>query len=303
MARAGLLCCALLGLGMLAATPAAAHPLGSATTNTAAALTVCPDVVAIAYVVDLAETPARPVIQRLDRVGDGTVSAEEGRDYRERACRALAGEERPSGTFGGLLGAPDLTLAAGLVAAALALALGGLHALAPGRGRAVLAASAVRREVGTPQILGVALTAVGVHTLGVLLFGAVLGVTEAVAPQRLSAWLGVGSGLLFATVGLTLLRTALRERLRRHGYRQLVPTPSALVVLLGGMALHSTWFGVLLVLAYGLGMGAVLVGAGWVLPHARGHLTASEGTVLPAATAGLLVVAGLALAARDAAVL
>ena len=34
----------------------------------------------------------------------------------------------------------------------------------------------------------------------------------------------------------------------------LVPTPSALVVLLGAIALHRTWFGVVLVGLYGLGM-------------------------------------------------
>ncbi|MDG4861722.1 nickel transporter, partial [Streptomyces sp. T-3] len=42
----------------------------------------------------------------------------------------------------------------------------------------------------------------------------------------------------------------------------LVPSPSALVVLLGAMALNRTAFGVGLVLAYGLGMAAVLTAAG-----------------------------------------
>jgi len=89
----------------------------------------------------------------------------------------------------------------------------------------------------------------------------------------------------------------------------LVPTPSALVVLLGGVALDRTWFGVLLVIAYGVGMAGVLVGAGWVLLHARGRLAARATTgrlaevarVLPVATAALLVVGGLAIATRAAA--
>ena len=88
----------------------------------------------------------------------------------------------------------------------------------------------------------------------------------------------------------------------------LVPTPSALVVLLGGMTLDRTWFGVLLVLAYGVGMAALLVSTGWVLLHARDRLAARATTgrlaevarVLPVATAALLVIGGLAIATRAA---
>ncbi|WP_436774291.1 nickel/cobalt transporter [Yinghuangia sp. YIM S09857] len=49
----------------------------------------------------------------------------------------------------------------------------------------------------------------------------------------------------------------------------LVPSPSALVVLLGAIALGRTAFGVLLVLAYGLGMAAVLIAAGLLLVRVR----------------------------------
>ncbi|WP_176185202.1 high frequency lysogenization protein HflD [Kitasatospora sp. NA04385] len=45
----------------------------------------------------------------------------------------------------------------------------------------------------------------------------------------------------------------------------LVPSPSALVVLLGAVALGRTLFGAALVLAYGLGMAATLTGAGLLL--------------------------------------
>jgi ABC-type nickel/cobalt efflux system permease component RcnA len=43
----------------------------------------------------------------------------------------------------------------------------------------------------------------------------------------------------------------------------LVPSPSALIVLLGAVGLGRTAFGVLLVLAYGAGMAAMLTAAGW----------------------------------------
>jgi len=88
----------------------------------------------------------------------------------------------------------------------------------------------------------------------------------------------------------------------------MVPTPSALVVLLGGIALNRAWFGVALVAAYGLGMAGVLVGAGMLLLRARTGLESRVRTgrfarvaaVLPVATACLVVIAGLVIAARAA---
>jgi nickel/cobalt transporter (NicO) family protein len=49
----------------------------------------------------------------------------------------------------------------------------------------------------------------------------------------------------------------------------LVPSPSALLVLLGVIALGRAWFGALLVLFYGIGMTAALVGTGLLLVLAR----------------------------------
>ncbi|MCZ2850339.1 nickel/cobalt transporter [Modestobacter sp. VKM Ac-2978] len=94
----------------------------------------------------------------------------------------------------------------------------------------------------------------------------------------------------------------------------LVPSPSALVVLLGGIALGRAWFGVLLVLAYGIGMALALMGAGLLVVRARDrverwssarHLSGGRtGAVLavaralPLLTAVLVVVIGVGLAVR-----
>ena len=87
----------------------------------------------------------------------------------------------------------------------------------------------------------------------------------------------------------------------------LVPSPSALVVLLGAIALGRTWFGISLVLGYGLGMALTLVGAGLLLVRARSSLDgrlartgrlAWAGRVVPVVTASLVIVAGVGLAAR-----
>ena len=87
----------------------------------------------------------------------------------------------------------------------------------------------------------------------------------------------------------------------------LVPTPSALVVLLGAIALHRTWFGVLLVGLYGLGMAGVLMGAGLILVRLQDWLernwyqrprAAVLLRYLPAITAILLVGGGLSIVLR-----
>jgi ABC-type nickel/cobalt efflux system permease component RcnA len=91
----------------------------------------------------------------------------------------------------------------------------------------------------------------------------------------------------------------------------LVPSPSALVVLLGAIALGRTAFGILLVLAYGLGMAGTLTIAGLTLLKVRDHFRGrwhNRWSVLgrltpafPFATGGLVLLVGLGLAARAAA--
>jgi ABC-type nickel/cobalt efflux system permease component RcnA len=93
----------------------------------------------------------------------------------------------------------------------------------------------------------------------------------------------------------------------------LVPSPSALIVLLAAAALGRTVFGVLLVLAYGLGMAATLTAAGLLLIRLRDRLGHRFGhrlarfrrwrTAAPSVTAALIVVVGVGLAGRAIAVL
>jgi len=89
----------------------------------------------------------------------------------------------------------------------------------------------------------------------------------------------------------------------------LVPNPSALVVLLGAIALGRTWFGLLLVVAYGVGMAVTLTSAGLLLVRARGLLdrfswSSPTGRItrftrfLPLVTASIIIAAGAFLAAN-----
>jgi nickel/cobalt transporter (NicO) family protein len=91
----------------------------------------------------------------------------------------------------------------------------------------------------------------------------------------------------------------------------LVPSPSALVVLLSAIALGRTAFGVVLVLAYGVGMASTLTLAGVLLVRLRDRYAerSSEGRgrtflrrwgrIAPFATAFLVVVVGLGLVVRS----
>jgi ABC-type nickel/cobalt efflux system permease component RcnA len=87
----------------------------------------------------------------------------------------------------------------------------------------------------------------------------------------------------------------------------LVPSPSALLVFLGGLALGRAWFGIGLVLGYGVGIALTLVTAGWLLSRAGGALRARAGGwplarrlvgVLPTVTAVLVILGGLHLSFR-----
>ena len=88
----------------------------------------------------------------------------------------------------------------------------------------------------------------------------------------------------------------------------LVPSPSALVVLLGAIALGRVAFGLGLVVAYGIGMAGTLMLAGLLLVRAEARLrrwTAGDRRlvfatrVLPSAAAIVLVFGGLSLVVRS----
>lgn len=95
----------------------------------------------------------------------------------------------------------------------------------------------------------------------------------------------------------------------------MVPSPSALIVLIGGIALGRAWFGVLLVLGYGIGMALALIGTGLALAHARdlverwavGQSSRGGGSslllraarALPMIAAALVIVVGIGLMFRS----
>jgi len=184
----------------------------------------------------------------------------------------------------------------GSLAAALlvAMALGALHALGPGHGKAMVAAYLVgsRGTAGQAVVLGTTVTVT--HTLGVYALGAVtLVAAQYVVPERLYPVLGVLSGVLVVAIGLGLLRTRMRSMRghadhghehghgdgpgqHRHDVRPvgmrgllalgvsggLLPCPTALVVLLAAVSFHNILLGMVLVAAFSVGLAIVLTGIG-----------------------------------------
>jgi len=86
----------------------------------------------------------------------------------------------------------------------------------------------------------------------------------------------------------------------------LVPSPSALLVLLAAVALGRTIFGIVLILGYGVGMALAFTAAGLLLVRLRGGLARITRTrtvtwvltVLPLLTALLVLIVGVGLVLR-----
>lgn len=91
----------------------------------------------------------------------------------------------------------------------------------------------------------------------------------------------------------------------------LVPSPSAVVVLIGAAALGQAWFGFLLVLSYGGGLALTLAGAGFVVvrlrettarrlvQRPRSRVLAHAHRLAPIATAAVVLLLGCGLVFRD----
>jgi ABC-type nickel/cobalt efflux system permease component RcnA len=227
--------------------------------------------------------------------------------------------------------APDN--AVGIVAALLlAIGLGAFHALTPGHGKTVMAAYLVGTRGTRGQAIWLALAVAVSHTAGVIALALVtLAGSVLLAPERVYPYLSALSGALVLALGAWMVADRVRHaRAHRHGHvhshadaatslgwRSLaalglaggvVPSASALVLLLGAIALHRVELGLVLVLAFGIGMAVVLVGVGQLLVGARGF---AERRVLghqrlgaalrlaPSLSAGAVLLFGLAMTAQS----
>jgi nickel/cobalt transporter (NicO) family protein len=227
---------------------------------------------------------------------------------------------------------------------AAAFGWGALHALSPGHGKAMVAGYLVGAR-GTARhavILGATVTVT--HTFTVFALGLVtLLASQYLLPEDLYAWLGVVSGAMVVAIGLAVMRSRYRRwrALRsedhhgrshhhHHGHHAhsqvpeepitmrgllglgvsggLVPCPSALVVLIGAISQHRVGLGMVLILAFSLGLAATLTATGLAVVYGgrvvarlrpeRRLFGARFAGALPALSATLIVLAGTLITLR-----
>jgi ABC-type nickel/cobalt efflux system permease component RcnA len=215
-----------------------------------------------------------------------------------------------------------------VVLASLAAALfwGAAHALSPGHGKSIVTAYLVGRR-GTPRdaaLLGAIVTLT--HTIGVFALGLVtLGLSQWIVPDRLYPWIDLVAGLMVITIGASVLRSRYTHARAHHHGREhhhhhdhdysrrgllavgvsggLLPCPSALVVLLAAISLHRLAFGLVLIVAFSLGLALSITGIGLLAVYAKKAFgrRSFDGVVLralPAASALVILAAGALMIAH-----
>jgi ABC-type nickel/cobalt efflux system permease component RcnA len=177
----------------------------------------------------------------------------------------------------------DPTPAIVLIGSILAFILGAFHSVAPGHGKSIMAVLALAEHGRRRQIYRLGVTMGATHTLGVFVLGGLFIFGSNLVPQRTIPILGIISGTLIITIGaMYLVKFFKHAQEHHHGHEHhhhddavssgriallgvvggMVPTPTALTVLVGTAALGSAWYGILLVASYGVGMTLVLIFAG-----------------------------------------
>ncbi|MFD3315828.1 sulfite exporter TauE/SafE family protein [Streptomyces sp. NPDC058694] len=128
------------------------------------------------------------------------------------------GADRFTRALDDLVSRQDLTLGFAALALGIAVLLGAMHALAPGHGKTIMAATAAARGNATMRdVMPLAISVTVTHTLGVVALGILVAAGSAAAPSVI-AWLGVTSGVIVMLAGATLARRAWRQRGHGHSH-------------------------------------------------------------------------------------
>jgi nickel/cobalt exporter len=231
--------------------------------------------------------------------GDGrTVPAELG--------SAVGGSGRllvEGGGFAALIGEEGVVLM--LLGMIAAVAFGAWHALLPGHGKTLMAAAMAGSGAPARQALVAGIAVASMHTVSVIALGLlVIGLEHAFRPEAVYPWLRLAAGVVALGLGLALARGRWRswraarsrsvasgghpdhggpghahdlpaELLSRRGIAALafaggvLPSPSALVVMLAAIQRGRAAYGVGLVLAFSVGLAASLVAIGLGVMRAR----------------------------------
>ncbi|MFG2280756.1 sulfite exporter TauE/SafE family protein [Streptomyces asoensis] len=164
------------------------------------------------YPKELLSSPADTSTASLRVRPGGAALVEDGRDA-PAASVLPRGADRWTRALDDLVARQDLTVGFAALALVIAIGLGAMHALAPGHGKTIMAATAAARggRARMKDVLPLAASVTVTHTLGVVALGLLVTAGSAAAPSVI-AWLGLASGALVLFAGASLARRAWRGR-------------------------------------------------------------------------------------------
>jgi nickel/cobalt transporter (NicO) family protein len=223
--------------------------------------------------------------------------------------------------FTRLIGRSHLSVLVILASLAAALFWGAAHALSPGHGKTIVTAYLIgkRGSAKDAALLGAIVTVT--HTIGVFALGLVtLGLSQWIVPDRLYPWIDLVAGMMVVAIGITVLRSRFAHaRAHRHAHEHhhhshkgllavgvsggLLPCPSALVVLLAAISLHRLAFGLVLIVAFSIGLALSITGIGMAAVLAKKAFAkrSFDGLLiraLPALSAAVILAAGAVMTAH-----
>jgi len=246
------------------------------------------------------------------------------------AAASLPTEEAPAGVpgadgFVGLVARGDISAAVVATSFLLSIAFGALHAMGPGHGKALMAAFLVGTRTTSRDAVAMGAAVAAMHTASVVALGLVVISAERLfPPERVYPWLGLLAGSVAVALGARMLVVrvaALRRRSGHHAEHEhqhrplsrrgmlalataggILPSPTALVVLLASAALHRVAFGLVLIAGFSLGLAGSLIGVGLAATRARELAARRSWTqatrVAPVLSAAAIVAIGSLLALR-----
>ena len=199
--------------------------------------------------------------------------------------------------------------ASSLLSLLIAMFWGAAHAFSPGHGKSIVAAYLVGSRGTPRHAVFLGMTVTVTHTIGVFALGLVtLSLSAFIVPDQLYPWLNLRLGAAdrrrrrerpaLARPGVARRRSAGRPRARRHDHGHhhhhhghshghhdhalsprrllgigisggIVPCPTALVVLLAAISLHRVGYGLVLILAFSVGLAAAMTAIGLVAVTAK----------------------------------
>lgn len=231
-----------------------------------------------------------------------------------------------------------LTIQLAIVALVVSFVLGGLHALTPGHGKAIVAAYLVgsKGRVIDAIFLGVVVTFT--HTISVIALGLVMLTAQSFAPEDIVPWLSLFSGALIAIIGVWLLIRNIKQYSTKHSHGHshghshdhghghshdhshsertsfggllslgisggIVPCVDALIGLLFAISLNKLVWGLIILGAFSLGLAAVLVAIGILMVIAKPVIESFTGEGiwlkrLPIVSAFVVILLGAILVAK-----